>query len=545
MKIRVTAAAVSFLILRSIIFAAPSWSETYRERLFSVLNDIEKAGPTDKNTSALEDFILSHPSSPVTDEAISRIASIYTEKKDFKKASDYYQKLLENFPASPYKAESLYGLGYCRYRMGDMGGARKTLKEVLSNPDSTLTLTVKAQALLSALEEIETGEIETVEKGVRRTHIGAILPLKGEYSSFGENALRGILLAANIFPEGGGEGGGRPQEGVEVVTEDSGEDEESARKAMEKLSNAGVVGVVGPLLSATAQSAANLARQKSIPSIVLSQKEGIAGRGDYVFRNFLTPKAQAKAIASYAIRTLGLRRFAVLYPENSYGTELALRFKEAVKKNGAAIAGEVSYAAEKKDFSSELKTLFAVKMKEELRGRRRITEYTPTAGIDALFIPDYYTTVAQIAPYLAYYNVKGVQLLGGNGWDSKELLRLAGDSIEGAVFADGFFPGSKRKGTEEFVGRFRKTFGYTPGILEAEGYDSATIMLSSINNIYANPGGERLSDVREALKGSIANTAIEGATGSIRFDSGGEAVKELFILKVKKGNIVEVETPAP
>lgn len=525
MKRGVASAIVLFLFLSSSAFAGSLWRDTTpdntKERLFSIFSDIESTGPTEGNVKKLEDFVRDLPSSPVTDEAISRLASIYIEKKRFKEAGALYQRLLENFPLSPYKAESLWGLGYSRYRMGDTAGARKTLKEVLSNP-SSLTLMVKAKGLLSAIEGIE-----NPSKAQRKMLIGAVLPLKGDYSAFGENTLKGILLAAGVFAGGA-------QSSVEVMVKDSGETEESVEKAMEELKDEGVIGVIGPLLSSTALPAAHFAQKRGLPAILLSQKEGVPESGDYVFRNFLTPKGQAQKVASYATRTLGLRRFAVLRPENPYGEELSRHFKEAVKKNGGLIVGEVSYPADKRDFAAELKSLFSVKVKEELKGRRRITEYTPAAKIEALYIPDYHTTVAQIAPHLAYYNIKGVQLLGGNGWNSKELLKLAGEYVEGAVFVDGFFPESKRKASAEFVEGFKRAFGYTPGILEAEGHDSAMIMLSSLRT--------GASD-RKALKEEIAKAAIEGATGAIRFDTSGEAIKELFILRVKKGNIVEVPGP--
>jgi outer membrane PBP1 activator LpoA protein len=218
----------------------------------------------------------------------------------------------------------------------------------------------------------------------------------------------------------------------------------------ELATEARVVGVVGPLLSSTAVEAAKEAQRLKVPVITLSQKEGVTSAGDYVFRNFLTPEDQGRAIADYAAR-VGHKRFAVLYPQTNYGVELTRYFELAVKERGGSVVRQAAYAPGTTDFSAEVKRVFGVKSTERLDGRRKVREYTPTVQVDALFLPDSFESVALIAPYLGYYSVKGVQLLGANGWNSPRLAELAGEAVEGAVFVDGFFAGSGRPGTEDFT----------------------------------------------------------------------------------------------
>jgi len=154
--------------------------------------------------------------------------------------------------------------------------------------------------------------------------------------------------------------------------------------------------------------------------------------------------------------------------------------------------------------------------------------------IDALFIPDYYETVGLIAPYMEYYNIKDVLLLGSNGWNSDKLIELGGKNVEGAVFVDGFFPGSKRPGTMDFVRRFTDVYGRTPGVLEAQAYDAAMML------IYAMKGDGSHVD-RGALKNRLERLrGFSGAGGAITFDRRGEAIKKLFVLTVRNGRIIEV-----
>ena len=139
-----------------------------------------------------------------------------------------------------------------------------------------------------------------------------------------------------------------------------------------------------------------------------------------------------------------------------------------------------------------------------------------------------------IVPYLRYYNIKGVQLLGTNGWHSQRLVELAGESVEGAVFVDGFFPDSTRPGASQFAKRFTEAYGKPPGVIEAQAYDAAAILISAIRQS-GGPSAERQS-VKKRLR-SIGD--YTGAAGTLRFDASGEAVKRLFYLTVKDGRITE------
>ena len=104
--------------------------------------------------------------------------------------------------------------------------------------------------------------------------------------------------------------------------------------------------------------------------------------------------------------------------------------------------------------------------------------------------------------------------------------------MEGAIIVDGFFSGGSKKETKAFVKRFKEVYGYEPGILEAQAYDAAIMLFSSL--------GEDPID-RDILKGRLMTMSIEGASGKISFDSDGEANKELFLLTVQDGEIVELK----
>ena len=505
------------------------------DEFFEIMNSLEDAlikGGSDSEEliAKLESFILDHPDTEATDEATIRLATIYVERKDFENASKHYKRHIKEFPASRFAPEALYGLGLCRYRHGDFNEATDLLKTIEVHPLSTVSIKVKAMGLLAQIESVmESGsEPKATDFEGGDYAIGALLPLNGSYARFGERALKGILLAADVF--------GADGVTVEVHARDVGSAPSDAEEAVMKLAgNPKVMGLIGPLLSSTAPRVAKRAERERLPVITLSQREALPATGPYVFRNFITISNQARTLASYSYHVLGQRNFAVLYPDNSYGREFAKFFAEEVVRFGGEVVGIKSYNEGQVDFARELTDLFAIEVVERMEGRRRIREYTSGIEVDALLIPDNYNVIGQVAPYLAFYNIKEVTLLGSSVWNSPELIKLAGEYVEGAVFVDGFFAGSSKEETVEFVSSFRDIYGYEPGVLEAESYDAAMILIRALTR-----GWLTRRDVRDSLSGM---EEYRGVTSPISFDEDGEAVKDLVVLTVKEGRIREIEDP--
>lgn len=524
MKLSVTA---SIIVL--VLFSTQASSEVFltskTDRIFlsRILKDLELMGPKDELIDDLGEFVEKRPYSSLTDRAILKLAEIYEGKKEFEGAAACYEKLIEDFPPVKSKQEALYGLAYCRFLGGRLDRARELSAYIEKSSETPEEVKLKALELTEEISEL-IPFLAVVEP--REAIIGTVLPLSGDYAPFGEKALKGVRLAALVF--------GKANFPVKIKIVDSNA-KEPVTRLRKLIDDQNVVGLVGPLLSKTALSVARFAQKENIPVIVISQKTGVAQLGGYVFRNFLTPGQQAATIARYAYSAMGLRRFAILYPSNRYGTELANSFKRELERLGAEVVSEKSYKQKQTDFSAELEYLFAIEVEEGWVGRRRVTTYNPTEEIDAIYIPDYYKAVSLIAPFLVYYEVQDVMLLGSNGWNSPRLVELAGGYVEGSVFVDGFFPRSTRAASAEFVRRFKGAYGYEPGIIEAQAYDAAMLIFQALKQGPVN---------REGLKDRLLKIKYpKGATGKITFDRSGEARKELFLLTVEGGEIVELMGP--
>jgi len=405
------------------------------------------------------------------------------------------------------------------WRAGDELAARRQIETVLQQPNA-----------FPGREEAVKLRDRLFGAPVKSRVLGVILPLSGRYAAFGKAVRRGIELALEQL--------GNAEFPVKLLFRDSAGDADRSARAVSELANGEqALAVLGPLTGTAAEAAAARAQLERLPLLTLSQRNGLAETGPYVFRSSLTSALQAQALARYAIEERGLRSFAVLAPDNRLGREMSSRFAAEIEQRGGQIVASRSYAAEATDFRRQILLLKGedpdAPEQPETPATPEVEQELPPLPFEALFIPDYAERVGLIAPQLAYYEIRDVTLLGINGWNDPELLRLAGVYVEGAVFCDGFYRYSPYPFVQSFVNSYFERFGEEPTILEAQGYDAAGILLAQLSR------GEQLTrdDLRNALSRLQNYPGVAGATS---FDAQGDAQKVLFLLQVQNGNIVQI-----
>lgn len=357
--------------------------------------------------------------------------------------------------------------------------------------------------------------------------LGCIFPLTGCFASYGSRALDAIILAAGFFDPA-------KKSQIKLFIEDSQSHPERAAAAVAKLARDGVIVIIGPLGSEESQAAAEEAQRWKISLLTLTQKEGIADAGRYVFRNFLTGAMQVRTLVKYAIEDLHLSRFAVLHPEDGYAQEVVKLFCKEIGKRQGKIVWIQSYRSDRTDFSEEIKKL--ISMTEIVQGGVTFpVQPTPRSfNFDALFIADSSAAVKMIVPQLVFQDVRGIRLLGMSGWNSRSLLSLEDGALTGAIFTDGFFVESFFPETIDFVDNFYAAYGREPDVMEAEVFDAAGMAVKIIKE---NAGRTR-EKFRDRLLGI---KEYPGATGRISFTAAGDAEKEAFVLTVKDGKIIQIK----
>jgi branched-chain amino acid transport system substrate-binding protein len=224
-------------------------------------------------------------------------------------------------------------------------------------------------------------------------------------------------------------------------------------------------------------------------------------------------------MAKFALNTLQAKRVAILTDvKQDYSQGLAQYFKEYFTSHGGQITSEKSYSSGDKDFRAQLTAMKGDKP-------------------DAIFVPGYYTEVGLIARQARSLGIKA-PLLGGDGWDSPELVPIGGSALEGDYFSNHFSTQNQSEVVQGFIKKFQAKYGAMPDAMSALGYDSANILGDAIKRA-GTTEGDKLRDAIAATKD------FTGVTGQITLDANRNASKPAVILEVKDKAFKYITTVAP
>lgn len=403
----------------------------------------------------------------------------------------------------------------------------------LSAPPTTTTLTPPG-----AVERVETLPVGANTSGDTRA-IGVILPLSGKSAAYGERALEGILMAAEVF-------GGSASDRFQIYIEDSESSPAVASQAVDRLVREHqVMAILGPLAWTEAVAVSERAQELGVANITLTGKEGLSKRSPYTFQNALTPRVQLEELVRFAISQRQMTRFAIIAPQNSFGTDMAGEFWTLVEQNGGIVVGYETYEADTQDFQDSIRALTGLsdpkmrrlenaalakfqKEQEEKTKRPSKSRLPPIVDFDGVFIPDHPGAVAQIAASLAYFDVSKVTLLGTTEWNSEQLYKRGGRHVEGALFPGAITLQSKNPRTRDFIRQFAESYGQVPDLLAAQSFEAMQL----VGNALRRSG----SSGRNDLVAALAETQnFESPLGKLGFDSSRVAVRNLPVLSLLPG----------
>ena len=344
--------------------------------------------------------------------------------------------------------------------------------------------------------EVEPPAIIPPSLKLNRNTVGCVLPLSGQYADLGNKALDAILFAAGIFDE-------KNKTSWKVIVEDSRGLPEGTKAAIAHLANAeNVMAIIAVTGTAEAMDAAREADKWKVPLILITPKEGVTSLSEYVFQHFLTPTQQIRALVQYALDDLNCAIFSILYPKDDYGEEMVKIFREEVMRIGGKVEKAISYSKNQTDFKEEINKLTGIVVNAPQKKRADQAEIKTTISVDfeALFIPDSYSRVKMITSQLAFYDVKGFQLLGTSLWHSPDLLKKGTEYLEEAVFADSFFTNSFYPETNNFVDVYYTKYSREPENIEALAYDTAGIIIGVLENKNIQTRGQFAAGLEESRK---------------------------------------------
>lgn len=344
--------------------------------------------------------------------------------------------------------------------------------------------------------------------------IGLIASLNGEQQPWGLDSKNGTELAVEEINAAGGINGKK----IQLITEDTGSKAEGGKSATEKLvSEDKVLCVLGEVASGITLPAAQVCQENAVPIIAIgATRVDVTQQGGASFRVCYTDDFQGAAMAKYAFEDLKLKKVAVMTDRKlPYSTGLSEVFIKAFKSLGGEIVAEENYESGNIDFKAQLANI-------------------KSKNPDGLFCSGYFTEVGPIARQRMSLGLN-VPMLGGDGWDSKDLLDSGGEGIVGGFFANHYHISEDRQEVKDFVANYKKKFGSDAGTaMAALSYDAAKVCFEALKNVKDLNSKELITAI-QGIKD------FKGVSGNITIGADGNAQKPALVLKVEKTGFVPVK----
>lgn len=341
----------------------------------------------------------------------------------------------------------------------------------------------------------------------RPVRIGVLLPLSGSMAEYGENGRDGLVLAKEDLARQGKK--------VELLVQDTGDSPEGTVTAVKRLIDAnGVRYIIGGLTSAGVLAAAPYAQERGVLFFTpAASAPGIPEIGDMIFRNWQSDDALAAGFGDKAYDRLGLRRLAILYVSNEYGTTNAEAFAQAFRKRGGEVRLQRAFPQGATDF------------------RDFVTRVRSVDGLDSVLLvayPDEYRAL------FGEIRTQGLQaqVLTSDTFFSPAMLTELGPKAEGVVCAVAAKPSADYRPRAEFIAAYRARFGRAPGLVSDTAYDALRLVIGGIGATDGTPAG--------VSRWLLSVRRYPGVAGETTFTATGDFEGGMALYRVREGSFAEV-----
>lgn len=335
--------------------------------------------------------------------------------------------------------------------------------------------------------------------------LGSYSSNTGATATFGVYQLRGLEMAIEEINAKGGINGKK----VKLLNYDNKSDNDETLSVVNRLiTQDKVLAILGEATSGRSKIGAQVAQQHKVPMLTSSATNPeVTKIGNYIFRACFIDPFQGYVMAKFMTENLKLKKAAIMRDiKSDYSVGLSDNFAEKLKAMGGEIVADVSYQEGDIDFKSQLTSI---------KGKNP----------EAIFVPGYYGEVALIAKQLQELGMKQ-PMLGGDGWSSPDLYKIAKTAINGHYFSNHYTTESKDPKTIDFVNAFKKKYNETPDVMAALAYDSVYMMADAIKN------------TKEVTSENIRNELAKikdfhGVTGKMSMNENRDAIKSAVVVQVQ------------
>ncbi len=347
--------------------------------------------------------------------------------------------------------------------------------------------------------------------------IAVALTLSGPVAPYGVDALRGVELA---IADRGGKLLNHP---IELIQEDDQCSAEGGRAAAERLAqNPKIIGVIGATCSSASIAAAEVLSPAGLvlisPSSTAASLTAESTHQAGFLRTIQNDKNQARTVAEFVYRALGLRKMAIIHDGTPYPTELSQEACSVFEAMGGNCVAD--YLLE-----SGTNPIGAL-------------EHIQLFGPEALYYPVYLQDGVAITRQIAQAGLSHVALISSDGLLSSDFLSQAGAAAEG-MYVSG---PAMVEVDPSFYAKYEARYGEKPIAAFAPYAYDATMMLFEAFPKASRTTGRDIYLHRQALRNALyATRNFSGVTGVLTCSPLGDcALPNVIIYQVRRGEFTPI-----
>ncbi len=352
-----------------------------------------------------------------------------------------------------------------------------------------------AVLLASMLMQIGCGQKEGGSK--EPIKIGVVLSESGANEPLGKPERNAIKLFVKRLNEAGGIDGHE----VEVIIKDDQSDANKAKQAMvELLEQENPVAVIGSSGTGTTIAMKQEAEKAGIPQVCMAAGANIMdGDITWIFRTPPTATEAGRKALSYIADVLKLRRVALLYDTNPFGTDGKAVVEKEATEYGLEVVVSEGYQTDESEEGMDTHLTNAM-----------------TADPEVVLV---WGTNPGPAKIVKRMRDKGIKLpyVGSHGIANQAFIELAGEAANGVVFPAGKMliyekilePGSEEyEFIKDFADAYYEEYGERINTFAGHGWDAILIITEALKRAGADATPKELRDAIEETKGLVGTAGV-------------------------------------
>ncbi|GAB3365688.1 MULTISPECIES: branched-chain amino acid ABC transporter substrate-binding protein [Giesbergeria] len=321
--------------------------------------------------------------------------------------------------------------------------------------------------------------------------IAMVIPATGPVTQYGDMVKEGVTTAVEMANAAGGINGKK----IELVPVDDACEPKQGPVAANRVVNAKIGYVVGPVCSGAAIAAVPIYNNEGVVAVTPSATSPALTEGknfQFIFRTIGRDDQQGPAAAKFIADKVKPKKVAVLHDKQSYGQGIAASVRDDLKKAGVNVVLFEGINAGDSDYSAVITKL-------------------KSAGVDFVYYGGYHPEMGLLLRQSAEQGLK-TRIMGPEGVGNPEINAIAGPAVDGMLLT---LPAdfSANPKNAAIVKAFKDKKRDPAGAFQLSSYAAAQVLIDSIKAVGDNP-----SKVAEHLHKASFDTPI----GTVAWDKKGD-----------------------